>query len=72
MHRIDADFLAFEEVSLRELFRAVGVYVIWDARQIARPSYIGQGKLLKRFGWEHASRFAAPIQGYVAILRSLA
>ena len=68
MHRIDAEFIPFDELPFSSLFRAVGVYVIWDARQIARPSYIGEGDLLRRFATEHASRFHAPIQGYAAIL----
>jgi hypothetical protein len=68
MHRIEALFQSFDEVTFPDLFRAVGVYVIWDARQVAKPSYIGQGNILKRFASEHASRFAAPIQGYLAIL----
>lgn len=70
MHRIDAEFIAFDELPLSSLFRAVGVYVIWDARQISRPTYIGEGDLLRRFGAEHADRFHAPINGYAAILGS--
>jgi len=45
--------------------------VIWDARAIARPTYIGEGNILKRFA-DHASRqekkFARPVDGYLAIL----
>src|SRR5689334_11829001 len=68
MRRLNAHFRSFDEISLSDLFRSVGVYVIWDARQIARPSYIGEGRILNRFAVEHASRFSAPINGYAAVL----
>jgi hypothetical protein len=50
---------------------ATGVYVIWDARAKARPTYIGEGNILKRFT-DHVRRdgrrFAHPWNGYVAII----
>lgn len=68
MLSIHADFVDFEEIPFSALFRSVGVYVIWDARQMARPSYIGEGDILRRFATEHSRRFHAPILGYAAIL----
>jgi hypothetical protein len=49
MYSIYAEFQRFREVDLAELIGAVGVYVIWDAHAIARPTYIGEGNILKRF-----------------------
>jgi hypothetical protein len=54
-----------------ELIGATGVYVIWDTRSKARPTYIGEGSILKRFT-DHVKRdnrrFAHPRDGYVAII----
>ena len=71
MYTIDAEFQRFRDVNLIELIGATGVYVIWDARAKARPTYIGEGNILKRFT-DHAKRdnrrFAHPWNGYVAII----
>lgn len=71
MHTIYADFQRFREVDLSELIGAVGVYVIWDAHAKARPTYIGEGNILKRFT-DHAARdgrrFSHPWNGYVSII----
>ena len=71
MHTIYADFQRFRDVNLAELIGAIGVYVIWDARAKARPTYIGEGNILKRFT-DHVTRdgrrFARPWNGYVAII----
>ncbi|MFQ5779877.1 MAG: hypothetical protein ACE5HN_03710 [Nitrospiria bacterium] len=56
------------EVPFTELVRALGVYVIWDGRAKARPTYIGEGNILKRIAVEHSKRFALPFDGYVSIL----
>jgi hypothetical protein len=54
-----------------DLFGATGVYVLWDARAKARPTYIGEGHILHRLA-SHSQRdgrrFAKPIDGYVAII----
>ena len=71
MYTIYADFQRFRDVNLVELIGATGVYVIWDARAKARPTYIGEGNILKRFT-DHVKRdnrrFAHPWNGYVAII----
>ena len=71
MYTIYADFQRFRDVNLIELIGATGVYVIWDARAKARPTYIGEGNILKRFT-DHVKRdnrrFAHPWNGYVAII----
>ena len=68
---IYADFQRFRDANLVELIGATGVYVIWDARSKARPTYIGEGNILKRFT-DHVKRdnrrFAHPWNGYVAII----
>jgi hypothetical protein len=68
---ISAYFQRFRDVDLAELIGATGVYVIWDARAKARPTYIGGGNILKRFTdhvRRHNRRFAHPWNGYVAII----
>lgn len=71
MYTIDVEFQRFRDVNLTELIGAIGVYVIWDSRAIARPTYIGEGNILKRFT-DHVQRdgrrFAYPWNGYVAII----
>lgn len=71
MYTIYATFQRFRDVDLAALIGATGVYVIWDARAIARPTYIGEGNILKRFT-DHVKRdnrrFAHPWNGYVAII----
>jgi hypothetical protein len=71
VYTIKAEFQRFRDVNLVELIGATGVYVIWDARSKARPTYIGEGNILKRFT-DHVKRdnrrFAHPWNGYVAII----
>ena len=71
MYTIYADFQRFRDINLADLIGATGVYVIWDARARARPTYIGEGNVLKRFT-DHVKRdnrrFAHPWNGYVAII----
>lgn len=55
MYTIYAEFQRFREVNLVELIGVTGVYVIWDARSKARPTYIGEGNILKRFT-DHVKR----------------
>lgn len=67
MYTIHADFQRFRDVNLIDMIGATGVYVIWDARAKARPTYIGEGNILKRFT-DHVRRdgrrFAHPWNGY--------
>lgn len=71
MHTIYADFQRFRDINLVELIGATGVYVLWDASAKARPTYIGEGNILKRFT-DHVRRdnrrFSHPWNGYVAII----
>lgn len=67
MEIIKASFDRLTEIRFVSLLRAVGVYIIWDGRAHARPTYIGEGALLKRLA-EHETRFVPPFDGYVAIL----
>jgi len=71
VYTIHAEFQRFRDINLVELIGASGVYVIWDARSNARPTYIGEGNILKRFT-DHVKRdnrrFAHPWNGYVAII----
>jgi hypothetical protein len=65
MHVIDATFERLADVSVASLLGNIGAYVIWDSQAKARPSYIGEGVILKRLT-EHVYRFAFPLDGYVA------
>lgn len=71
MYTIRAQFQQFWDVDLAELIASIGVYVIWDARARAKPTYIGEGNILKRFT-DHVERdgrrFAHPWDGYAAII----
>jgi len=67
MRVIKASFQRIVETILPDLIEAVGVYVIWDGQARARPTYIGEGTILKRLA-DHSSRFAKPFDGYIAIL----
>jgi len=71
MYKIEVEFLKLHEISVSDFLRAVGVYVIWDAKAKARPTYIGEGNILKRFT-DHVERngrtFAHPWDGYVAAI----
>ena len=66
MKTLGAEFVRLQEFSICDLIGAVGVYVIWDGKARARPSYIGEGVILERFS-KHAGRFPWPFDGYVAI-----
>ena len=70
MRVIKAEFPRLDEHSLPGLIGAVGVYVIWDGQARARPTYLGEGTILKRLA-EHSTRFALPFDGYIAILGDL-
>ena len=67
MYIIRIKFYRLQEIRITELVGAVGVYVIWDGRAKSRPSYIGEGGILKRFS-EHSTRFSKPFDGYIGIL----
>jgi hypothetical protein len=67
MHVIEAQFERFSEASVAFLLGQIGAYVLWDSQAKARPSYIGEGNILKRLV-EHVERFALPLDGYVAPL----
>ncbi|MDE0085553.1 MAG: hypothetical protein OXU23_07570 [Candidatus Poribacteria bacterium] len=67
MYIIRIKFDRLRDVRITDLIEAVGVYVIWDGRAKSRPSYIGEGRILRRFS-EHANRFAKPFDGYIGIL----
>jgi hypothetical protein len=53
MHTIDATFYRFSDIVVPSLFGAIGVYVLWRGRAIARPSYIGEGNILSRLVNHH-------------------
>ena len=48
MRVIRATFERMTEVTIDRLFGATGVYVLWAPRARARPSYLGEGYLLRR------------------------
>lgn len=66
MKIIRVRFDRLDDQSVVDLAGAVGVYVIWAGKAVAKPTYIGEGSLLKRLG-DHVGRFPQPWDGYVAI-----
>lgn len=68
MHVIDAKFERLSDIPVAFLLGSIGTYVLWDSQAKARPSYVGEGNILKRLV-EHADRFALPLDGYVAPLQ---
>lgn len=67
MLSLNAEFRRLDEISVADLFEAIGTYVLWDSQAKVRPSYIGEGDLLSRFS-SHSMKFAMPLNGYVAVL----
>jgi hypothetical protein len=67
MVSIRADFRRFSEVTLQELIRAVGVYVLWSSHSSVRPTNIGEGELLTRIN-SKSGELAQPLDGVLAIL----
>ena len=71
MRTIKIEFRKFGDIHLSDLIGAVGVYVIWDSRAKKKPTYIGEGNILKRLT-DHTQRdsrkFASPWDGYIAII----
>jgi hypothetical protein len=63
----DAHFKPLTEVTIDELFDAIGVYVLWGPRVKNGPSYIGEGLILSRFV-DHLDWIRRPFTGLVAIL----
>jgi len=63
---INPTFERLSNVSVTRLLGCMGTYVIWDSQAKARPTYIGEGNVLKRLVL-HEGRFARPLDGYVAL-----
>jgi len=68
MYVINAKFARLADVSLQEVLGCIGVYVLWRPAADVRPSYLGQGVLLKRI-WDHTKRFGSDIEGYIAAMK---
>jgi len=62
------NFKKFSEVTLEEAYGTYGVYVLWHGKAKTRPSYIGQGDVLKRFIYHVNSQMNWPLKGYIAII----
>jgi hypothetical protein len=67
MYTIYADFHRLSRCAVPDLLGELGVYVLWDAYAKARPTYIGEGNILRRLV-EHENRFTRPIDGFAAVL----
>ena len=72
MVTIRVHFERLRDAPIPNYLGARGVYAIWDARAKARPTYIGEGNILRRLT-DHVERdgrtFAHPWDGYVSALR---
>jgi len=69
MHVINVDFQRLSDMAVPDLLGELGVYVLWDGLATARPTYIGEGNILRRLV-EHDDRFAWPLDGFVSVLSS--
>ncbi len=67
MVSISVTFQRLPDVKFDRLCYAVGAYVLWAGKSIAKPTYIGEGDILPRL-LKHRGRFPRPIDGFVAIL----
>jgi len=63
---INPTFERLSNVSVVDLLGRMGTYVLWDSQARARPSYIGEGNVLRRLVL-HEGSFARPLAGYVAL-----
>jgi hypothetical protein len=69
VHIIRARFERLEDVTLADVYDRVGVYSLWSSRAESRPSYIGEGNLLKRFVEHLPKSWAArPVSGCLWLL----
>jgi len=68
MHIINLNFHRFDRTPFSILFRAIGVYVIWDGRQIIRPTILAKETFWNGSRRNTRNAFSRPIDGYVSIL----
>lgn len=66
MYNIHLNFYSLSDWSVQELLGQRGVYVLWSSRAKERPSYIGEGYVLKRIADNHVRNFRANLEGVVA------
>lgn len=63
------EFKKLSEVTLEEAYGTYGIYILWHGRAKTRPSYIGQGNVLKRFSAHTEDpQMSWPLKGYIAIV----
>jgi hypothetical protein len=67
MRSIKATFERLDEITLERAYGSVGVYVLWSGKSQLKPTYIGEGVILKRFA-AHVDNLPWPIDGILAIL----
>ncbi|MCL4750466.1 MAG: hypothetical protein KJ015_09910 [Myxococcales bacterium] len=66
---IRAHFEQLESVSIVDAYDEIGVYVLWSGKAAVRPSYIGEGNVLKRFVDHLAKGWAArPLAGMMTLI----
>jgi hypothetical protein len=70
MLEIQAHFQRLTDTTLSEVYDAIGVYVLWSGRATLRPSYIGEGNVLKRFVDHMGKSWATrPLRGVMALMQ---
>jgi hypothetical protein len=70
MFEIQAHFQRLNDITLSEVYDAIGVYVLWSGRAVVRPSYIGEGNVLKRFVDHMGKTWATrPLRGVMALVQ---
>ena len=66
VHIVNTKFRRLDEVTLADIYDEIGVYVIWNAHSEFRPSYIGEGEVLKRFACHLGTSWARrPLGGLI-------
>lgn len=66
MHVINVEFFSLETEPVAQLFGETGVYVLWSPFAHDRPTYIGEGILLKRLA-RHVDWLTRGVTGLAAV-----
>jgi hypothetical protein len=69
---IDLYFQRFCDISLSDVYDQTGVYIIWNGKALVRPTYIGEGNVLRRFADHIKKPWAVrPIDGVMAFIEGV-
>src|SRR2546428_3850191 len=66
MHIVNLEFFSLETEPVAKLFGETGVYVLWSPYACDRPTYIGEGVILKRLS-RHVDWLTRGVTGLGAV-----